>query len=89
VLFTESAKTPICGKKDELCAKRARRAMEIKLYDEDLNPINLTEVWVLLEIVYFSSETEKSRDCSHEFSCIYFTDRAATAGQAASRSIIE
>lgn len=43
-LFTEAAKTPICGKKDEQCAERARRTMEIKLYDEDLNPMNLTEV---------------------------------------------
>ncbi|XP_072758970.1 pickpocket protein 28 isoform X2 [Anoplolepis gracilipes] len=40
----KSANTPICGKRDEQCAKRARRAMEIKLYDEDLNPINITEV---------------------------------------------
>ncbi|XP_011269764.1 pickpocket protein 28 isoform X2 [Camponotus floridanus] len=40
----KAAKTPICGKKDESCATLARKKMEIKLYVEDLNPINLTEV---------------------------------------------
>ncbi|KAL0131219.1 hypothetical protein PUN28_002644 [Cardiocondyla obscurior] len=41
----KSSNTPICGKRDEQCAKRARRAMEIKLYDEDLtNPLNVTEI---------------------------------------------
>lgn len=41
----KSSNTPICGKRDEMCAKRARRAMEVKLYDEDLtNPLNVTEI---------------------------------------------
>lgn len=44
-LSAESAKTPICGKRDEQCATRARRAMETKLYDEDLTtPINVTKM---------------------------------------------
>ncbi|KAG5332814.1 PPK28 protein, partial [Acromyrmex heyeri] len=37
----KSSNTPICGKKDEPCAKRARQAMEIKLYDEVLNNITI------------------------------------------------
>lgn len=50
ILFAESKNTPICGKRDELCANRARRGMEVKLYDEELtNPLNVTEMWV-----YFS-----------------------------------
>ncbi|KAL6445649.1 hypothetical protein ACFW04_000866 [Cataglyphis niger] len=41
----KSAKTPICGKRDEQCATRARRAMETKLYDEDLTtPINVSRI---------------------------------------------
>ncbi|CAL1673516.1 unnamed protein product [Lasius platythorax] len=41
----KSAKTPICGKSDEQCAKIARRAMETKLYDEDMtNQINITKI---------------------------------------------
>ncbi|XP_077282137.1 pickpocket protein 28 isoform X2 [Temnothorax americanus] len=39
----KSSNTPICGKKDEPCAKRARRAMEVKLYDEDLTS-NITKI---------------------------------------------
>nr|XP_012222920.1 PREDICTED: pickpocket protein 28-like [Linepithema humile] len=37
----KSSKTPICGKRDEQCAKRARRAMENKLYDESELTITL------------------------------------------------
>ncbi|KAG5316419.1 PPK28 protein, partial [Acromyrmex insinuator] len=37
----KSSNTPICGKKDEPCAKQARQAMEIKLYDEVLNNITI------------------------------------------------
>lgn len=41
----KSSHTPICGKKDEQCAKQARRAMEIKLYDEDVtNTLNITKI---------------------------------------------
>lgn len=41
----KSSNTLICGKKDEMCATNARRAMELKLYDEDLTSslINITE----------------------------------------------
>ncbi|XP_018316313.1 pickpocket protein 28-like [Mycetomoellerius zeteki] len=37
----KSSNTPICGKRDEPCAKRARQAMEVKLYDEVLNNITI------------------------------------------------
>ncbi|XP_029173329.1 pickpocket protein 28-like [Nylanderia fulva] len=41
----KSAKTPICGKSDELCAIKARRAMETKLYDEESTSlVNVTEI---------------------------------------------
>ncbi|XP_011645500.1 pickpocket protein 28-like [Pogonomyrmex barbatus] len=40
----KSSNTPICGKKDDPCAKRARRAMEVKLYDEDLTNSNVTKI---------------------------------------------
>lgn len=42
----ESSNTPICGKKDDLCAITARRTMEMKLYDEDktINQLNITEM---------------------------------------------
>ncbi|XP_043266575.1 pickpocket protein 28-like isoform X2 [Venturia canescens] len=41
----KSSNTPICGKKDDLCATTARRAMEQNLYDEEIavNQINITE----------------------------------------------
>ncbi|XP_020297428.1 pickpocket protein 28-like [Pseudomyrmex gracilis] len=39
----KSKNTPICSKKDEQCAKLARRTMENKLYDEtEGNPLNVT-----------------------------------------------
>lgn len=41
-LFSESSNTTICGKKDDQCASTARRAMEIKLYDD--NQLNITEI---------------------------------------------
>ncbi|XP_012527253.2 pickpocket protein 28 [Monomorium pharaonis] len=41
----KSNNTPICGKKDEQCANRARKSMELKLYDEEVaNPLNITEI---------------------------------------------
>ncbi|XP_015594264.1 pickpocket protein 28 [Cephus cinctus] len=41
----KAANTPICGKRDNLCAMQARKAMEQKLYDEDntTNWLNITE----------------------------------------------
>ncbi|XP_035735127.1 pickpocket protein 28-like [Vespa mandarinia] len=38
----KSSNTTICGKKDDQCATTARRAMEIKLYDD--NQLNITEI---------------------------------------------
>ncbi|XP_015179465.1 PREDICTED: pickpocket protein 28-like [Polistes dominula] len=38
----KSSNTTICGKKDDVCATNARRAMESKLYDD--NQFNVTEV---------------------------------------------
>lgn len=45
-LFLESSNTPICEKKDDICATKARKIMEIKLYDEDfsLNSTNISEM---------------------------------------------
>lgn len=44
-ILIESSNTPICGKKDDLCATTARRAMEQNLYDEEIavNQMNITE----------------------------------------------
>ncbi|XP_066582320.1 pickpocket protein 28-like [Prorops nasuta] len=42
----KSSNTPICEKKDDLCAKNARRAMETNLYDEEeisINHLNITK----------------------------------------------
>ncbi|KAG7200622.1 hypothetical protein KM043_001178 [Ampulex compressa] len=41
----KSSNTPICGKKDDQCATNARRAMEVKLYDDDtgINVLNISE----------------------------------------------
>ena len=41
----ESSNTSICGKKDDHCAIQARRAMELKLYDDEStnNDLNITE----------------------------------------------
>jgi len=63
-LFAESANTPICGKRDDQCAKHARRAMEIKLYDEDLtSPLNVTKMWIYfseLRLFLMKSKTAQS-----------------------------
>ncbi|XP_011164616.2 pickpocket protein 28 [Solenopsis invicta] len=41
----KSKNTLICGKKDEPCAKNAKRAMEVKLYDEEFQEtVNVTEI---------------------------------------------
>ncbi|XP_034937695.1 pickpocket protein 28-like [Chelonus insularis] len=40
----KSANTPICGKKDDPCATRARRLMETKLYDDEADKLNVTEI---------------------------------------------
>ncbi|KZC12404.1 Sodium channel protein Nach, partial [Dufourea novaeangliae] len=41
----KSSNTPICEKKDDLCATNARRAMEMKLYDDEsgITSINVSE----------------------------------------------
>ncbi|XP_061941386.1 pickpocket protein 28-like [Apis cerana] len=42
----KSSNTPICEKKDDICATKARKIMEIKLYDEDfsMNSTNISEI---------------------------------------------
>ena len=40
-LFLESSNTQICEKKDDNCATKARRAMEMKLYDDNIVVGNL------------------------------------------------
>lgn len=43
--LAESSNTPICEKKDDACATNARRAMEVKLYDDEsgITSINASE----------------------------------------------
>ncbi|XP_033220571.1 pickpocket protein 28-like [Belonocnema kinseyi] len=63
----KSSNTSICGKKDDQCAIRARRAMELKLYDDENtnNQLNITETptcncWPGCFEVGYSSEMSQS-----------------------------